>query len=73
MDNIDITDAEFSLDIPSSIKVDSSDETSYLYFGIAVIIAIFGFTLYKVYYKVNKTNEDCEGGFCTMDSHPKNG
>lgn len=75
MDSIDITDSTFSLNAPSIIGGENlSDTTIYLYIGAVILIALFGFFTYKYYQtKRNNTNleMDCEGGFCTMESHPR--
>lgn len=75
MDNIDITDSAFSLlneTVTNSIVAPDADDSSYLYVGIAVVVAIIGFIVYKIYYKANNAgSEDCEGGFCTMDGNNK--
>lgn len=63
MDSIDITDAAFSLDIPSSIEnlnmnnIDEikTDNTILLYIGAAIILGIIGLFVYK-YYKHTTTS-----------------
>lgn len=81
MDSIDITDATFSLDVPdinqaigSSGGGVSNEYTMYIYFGIGALIAIIGmFIFYKFYRnkKGNQNDEDCPGGFCTMNENPR--
>ena len=84
MDNIDITSSEFSLgnlpDFTNIISnstggdIDSIDYTTYMYFGIAILVIAAGFIIYKFY--INKPRQvhfndeqiDCTGGFCTMGS-----
>jgi hypothetical protein len=54
MDSIDITNPEFLLDIPNSIEVNNSfDTTNYMYIGIIFLILTLCFLLYKFLY-VNK-------------------
>jgi hypothetical protein len=70
MDGIDITDSAFALDVPdimSTSGVDSMDYTMFIYIGVAIVAAIIGFIMFYQ----NKTidEEDCPGGFCTMDHH----
>lgn len=60
----------------NSIVIPDADDSSYLYVGIAVVVAVIGFMAYKIYYKTNNNSnnvisEDCEGGFCTMDGNDK--
>ena len=74
MDSIDITDSAFSLNTPSIIVGSTSDTTIYLYIGAVILIALFGFFTYRFYQtkRINSTLEpDCEGGFCTMEGHPR--
>ncbi len=75
MDSIDITDSAFSLNTPSIIGGENlSDTTIYLYIGAVILIALFGFFTYRFYQtkRINSTLEpDCEGGFCTMEGHPR--
>ena len=74
MDGIDITDSAFSLDVPgvsSTVTTGGSNSTYYnifLYIGIAILAAIIGMFIYKYYQNKNsKKEEDCSGGFCTME------
>jgi hypothetical protein len=80
MDNIDITDSAFSLDIPSnSIDINSTigitsqnNYMMYIYIGIASLILLGGIYIFKMYQakKNSQTNEnslDCPGGFCMMN------
>jgi hypothetical protein len=72
MDSIDIVDPAFTIQMPniSETFVGSNDYTMYIYIGAAILIAIIGMFIHKFY--VNKqtreNNEDCEGGFCTMNA-----
>lgn len=84
MDNIDITSSEFSLgnlqDFTNIISnsaggdIDSIDYTTYMYVGIAILVIVGAFVIYKFY--INKPRQvhfndeqiDCTGGFCTMGS-----
>jgi len=75
MDGIDITDSAFALDAPgvdSTVISGGSNSTYYnifIYIGIAILAAIIGMFIYKFYQnKKNKQEEDCPGGFCTMDN-----
>jgi hypothetical protein len=75
MDSIDITDSNFSLNLPDSNEVInlgggfSTDYTMYIYIGAAILLAIIIVYIYKYFQnKKNQNNQqlDCEGGFCTM-------
>jgi hypothetical protein len=72
MDEIDITDSAFSLNIPETNEIininggSSNDYTTFIYIGIAVLVLFIGMFVYKYYNK--KNNMDCEGGFCTMNN-----
>lgn len=78
MDSIDITDSNFSLDIPdktifSAVGGDSFiNYSNYIYIGILIVVAFIGLYVYKYFY--NKKNEnnvdnlDCPGGFCNFDT-----
>lgn len=74
MDSIDITDSSFKLDVPSIIGGSSTYNSFYLYIGAAILIAIFGLFIFKVYrnkqeYISSDSNNVCDsedGGFCTM-------
>lgn len=75
MDGIDITDSAFALDAPgvdSTVISGGSNSTYYnifIYIGIAILAAIIGMFIYKFYQnKKNKQEEDCPGGFCTMEN-----
>jgi hypothetical protein len=71
IDSIDITDSAFSLDVPTIATGGSNspiDYTMFIYIGIAVIVLIVGFFIYKNYRnKQNVMAEDCQGGFCNMN------
>jgi hypothetical protein len=75
IDSIDITDAAFSLNghIPTPVQeaigvTGTTDYTMFIYIGVAVIVLIVGFFIYKTYRtRQNASAEDCEGGFCNMN------
>jgi hypothetical protein len=75
IDSIDITDAAFSLNGPTPTPVQetigvsgTTDYTMFIYIGVAVIVLIVGFFIYKTYRtRQNASAEDCEGGFCNMN------
>ena len=74
MDGIDITDSAFALDVPSVDSIltgggdGSTDYTMFMYIGAAILIVIIGLFIYKFYQNKNsEQQEDCPGGFCTMD------
>ena len=74
MDAIDIRDTAFSLDIPDTNEVInmSNDYNIFIYMGAAILIVIIGMFIYKFYINktVNKNQQnDCEGGFCTMNGN----
>jgi len=76
MDTIDITDAAFALDTPTINSIidtsggGSTDYTMFIYIGVAILVAIIGFFGYRFYQnKNNGQEEDCPGGFCTMENH----
>jgi hypothetical protein len=75
INSIDITDSAFSLhdSIPTP-DTDiiggggKTDYTMFIYIGVAVIVLIVGFFIYKYYRtKQNAMAEHCEGGFCNMN------
>lgn len=74
IDSIDITDSAFSLDVPTIVTSGSdstTDYTMFIYIGVAIILFTVGMFVYKIYKNkhVNQTTEeDCSGGFCTMNS-----
>jgi len=77
MDGIDITDSAFSLDVPgvdsSSVISGGSNSTYYtmfIYIGVAILAAMIGLFVYKYYQnkKTTQEEEDCPGGFCTMEN-----
>jgi len=77
MDAIDITDSAFALDVPSMESIittggdGSTDYTMFIYIGIAIVVAIIGILIYKFYQNKNNVQEqDCPGGFCTMEKGP---
>lgn len=77
MDGIDITDAAFALDTPTINSIidtnggGSTDYTMFIYIAVAILAAIIGFFVYKFYKnKNNQQEEDCPGGFCTMENQP---
>ena len=77
MDSIDITDAAFALDNPTIDSIintsggGSSDYSIFIYIGLAILAAIIGFIAYKFYQNKNsQQEEDCPGGFCTMENQP---
>jgi hypothetical protein len=82
MDSIDITDSTFSLAVPDINNVISPDiiggsiikpeYTMYIYIGVAILIGLICLFYYKYYQnKKNKQSEqDCPGGFCTMNPNP---
>jgi hypothetical protein len=74
--DIDITDSTFSLDVPkinhvmsSGEGILSSDYMMYIYVGGAVLVILIGIIIFKFYQnkKQNQNDEDCSGGFCTMN------
>lgn len=74
--DIDITDSTFSLDVPEINHVMSggegilnSDYTMYMYIGGAILVILIGIFIFKFYQnkKQNQSDEDCSGGFCTMN------
>lgn len=76
MDAIDITDSAFALDAPgvnSILSGDSSsftDYTMFIYIGAAILVIIIAMFIYKFYQNKKNQQEDCEGGFCTMENNP---
>jgi hypothetical protein len=79
MDEIDITDSAFSLEIPDLNNIvhtggNVTDNTMFIYIGAAILVAFIGMFVYKFY--MNKQSEnanknlDCEGGFCNMSDRP---
>jgi hypothetical protein len=73
MDGIDITDSAFALDVPNVDSIltaggdGSTDYTMFMYIGFAILVLI-GLFIYKFYQNKNsEQQEDCPGGFCTMD------
>lgn len=82
MDHIDITDSTFSLDVPDLNQVITSsggginnDYTMYIYIGIAILVVIVGLFIFKIYQNKKRNqsedNEDCPGGFCTMNENTR--
>jgi len=77
MDGIDITDSAFALDVPSMESIlttggdGSTDYTMFIYIGIAIVVVIIGILIYKYFQNKNIVQEeDCPGGFCTMENRP---
>jgi hypothetical protein len=78
MDEIDITDSAFALDIHDMNEVVTiggglKDYTIFIYIGAAILVAFIGLFVYKFYMnKKEKDNQqlDCEGGFCTINNIP---
>lgn len=77
MDNIDITDSAFSLEVPDLNNIISSggssttDYTMFIYIGAAILIAIIGMFIFKFYQNKKDSSDDtCPGGFCTMGNNP---
>ena len=80
MDNIDITDSAFSLEMPVKHLAggnlsggNSVDNTIFLYIGAAVLLAFASMFIYKFYMNKHSNHHnqlDCEGGFCTMNNQP---
>ena len=77
MDNIDITDSAFSLEVPDLNNIISSGEsiitdyTMFIYIGAAILIAIISMFIYNFYQnKRNNQDKNCSGGFCTMGNNP---
>jgi len=73
MDVIDITDSAFSLDVPNILSAGASGSTDYtmfIYIGAAILVAIIGMFIYKFYQNKKNQEEDCQGGFCTMEHNP---
>ena len=77
MDNIDITDSAFSLEVPDLNNIISSGEsiitdyTMFIYIGAAILLAIICIFIYNLYQnKINNQDENCSGGFCTMGNNP---
>ncbi len=74
IDSIDITDSAFSLDVPTIVTGGSdstTDYTMFIYIGVAIILFTVGMFVYKIYKNkiVNEpTEDDCQGGFCTINS-----
>ena len=79
MDSIDITSSEFSLgNFPdfkeslssSNIGGDNSDNTMYIYIGIAILVLFVSIFIYKIYIKKQKhvsfqdKLDDCYGDVC---------
>lgn len=80
MDNIDITDSTFSLDVPDINQISESsgggsvsDYTMYIYIGAAILVIIIGMFIFKFYQnkKKEQIGDDCPGGFCTMNENPR--
>jgi hypothetical protein len=82
MDNIDIIDPTFSLDVSNlndlisdnDINGLTDDYAIYIYIGIALLVVIIGVFIFNKITK-NNTNqqneEDCPGGFCVMNQSNK--
>lgn len=76
MDAIDITDSAFALDTPSVNNVlnggDSTfaDYTLFIYVGAAILVVVIGMFIFKLYQNKKNQQEDCPGGFCTMEHRP---
>ena len=76
MENIDITDPNFSL---GSINLDSNntvidyDNSLFMYIGLIVFLLFSGFIFYKYYQNKKTNNEDDQvnysTGFCNMDNN----
>lgn len=71
MDNIDITDSTFSLNMPySSNNLDIDNNIiNHNFFFILAGLSFVGLLIYKYFQTKNNENYenlDCEGGFCTM-------
>jgi hypothetical protein len=79
MDNIDITDTTFSLDVQDISQFmgggdgSVSDYTVYIYIGAAILVVIIGMFIFKFYQnkKREQTGDDCSGWFCTMNDPPR--
>lgn len=74
MDNIDITDANFSLEnfgLGTDNIIQPESENYYLYIGLFIFVLFAGFLSYRYFqnsYKQQNNEEiDCEGGFCNMN------
>lgn len=83
MDSIDITDSAFSLDTPYNKIIDSdsssltTDYTTFFYIGVSVLAAFIGMFIYKFYKnkqsaQIIDSEQDCPGGFCTIDQNQRN-
>ena len=76
MDSIDITDSAFSLDAPSgnNILIESgsifTDYTIFIYIGVAILVIVIAMFIYKFYQNKQNQQQDCPGGFCTMENNP---
>ena len=76
MDNIDITDSTFSLDVPYINKDISgggitNNYIMFIYISAAILIAFIGIFIFKFYQNKNKISCDGGGGFCTMEKCPR--
>jgi hypothetical protein len=67
MDNIDIKDSAFSLDMPSMCSKFSCS-TEYIYIGIAIGVLIIGLIGYYFYKKEIVSLYCANGGFCNRES-----
>ena len=80
---IDITDSAFSLDVLGSNPVLTSvtegglpnNYMIYIYIGIAALILLSGFYIFKTYQNKNilQSNDNssyCPGGFCMLNQNP---
>ena len=66
MDNIDITDSAFSLEVPDLNNIISSGESIITDYTMFIYIFIYNFYQNKR----NNQDENCSGGFCTMGNNP---
>lgn len=82
MDNIDIIDPTFSLDVPNFNEIISDnivnetteDYAIYIYIGVALLVFIICIFIFKHVFKTKMSEEnedDCPGGFCTMNPSNK--
>lgn len=70
MDAIDITDSTFSLNVPENLIVGKDDNTTMLIYALVFLVGLVGMLAYTFYFNKSKHvsfQDDCQGGFCTME------
>lgn len=76
MDSIDITDSTFSLGISDLNQCIgggiNNDYTMYIYIGISILVIVIGIFIFNFYQNKKRNHseygeQDCAGGFCTIN------